>query len=129
MNKAAVDRFSRVRLRRHGRRPLCFEGALLIKAGEPDGPQVSLYEIGDGALAVAIELPGYYVDAWRFEAIDEVAEFVDHFDAESRVGFGVDLEDGEAFDASAIGSPALEMGPAYRRVVDSFIRVSQSSSF
>ena len=128
MTKPAVDRFSRVRLRRHGQRPLCFEGALLIQAGEPDGPQVSLYETGDGALAVAIELPGFYVDAWRFDAIDEVAAFVEQFDAERRVGFGIDLEDGEAFDVGAIGSPALDIGPAYRRVVDSFIRVSQSSS-
>ena len=42
-----VNRFQLVRLRRHGLRPLCFHGALLIKAGEAEGPQVSLFETAD----------------------------------------------------------------------------------
>ena len=127
MNRPAADRFSKLRLRRHGLRPLCFDGTWLIAAGEADGPQVSLYEIADGALAVAIELPGYYVDAWRLDTIDEVAQFVERFDAASRIGFGVDPA-GDGVAAMAAGSPALGMGPAHRRVVETFILVSQSSS-
>ena len=121
-----AHRFAALRLRRHGLRPLSFVGALLLKAGEAGGPQVSLYEIADGGLALAIELPGYYVDAWRFDAIDEVAAFVAAFEPESQIGFGVDLGEGGPRDIAAAEFPALAMGPAYRRVVDSFIRVSHS---
>jgi hypothetical protein len=129
MTSDVVNRFTAVRLRRHGQRPLCFDGALLVRAGEADGPQLSLYETADGALAVAIQLPGFYNDAWRLDSIDEVAEFVEGFDAEAQIGFGVDLgDDGGAHEFAAGDPAALAMGPAYRRVVDSFIRVSHSST-
>ena len=130
MSRVVVNRFSAVRLRRHGSRPLCFEGALLVAAGEDGGPQVSLYETADGALAVAIELPGYYTDAWRVDTIDEVAELVDRFDPERRMGlgFGWGLDQSAPTDAAALESPALAMGPAFRRVVDSFIHVSHPTT-
>ena len=130
MGAESVSRFSSVRLRRHGLRPLCFEGALLVRAGEPEEPQIRLYEIADGALAVAIELPGRYVDAWRLESLDEVIELIVGFNPVQRLGFDVaaalDESAGAEATAQALEDRAAELAPAYLRVVNSFLRMSSS---
>ncbi len=112
-------------------RPLVFEGALLVQAGEPESLRLALYETADGAFALAIEIPGCYFDAWRLDSLDEVAEFLGGFDPTQRLGRDITgvLEDaGEAeATARALDAQAAAIGPAFHRVVQSFLRVSPLS--
>ena len=127
------NRYSAVRLRRHGLRPLCFDGVLLARAGDGAEPQIRLYEVIDGAFAVAIEVPGHYVDAWRLESLDEVADFVGDFDPVRRLGLDIAAAfaqiAGTDIDAAAraLERQASDIGPAFRRTVNSFLRVSHPS--
>jgi len=77
------------RLRRHGRRSLRFQGALLTRTGEPGEPKLDVYETVEGAFVVAVELPGYYTDAWRFETVDDALDGLASFDPYRYLG--VDL--------------------------------------
>lgn len=132
MRGHTVPHFSAVRLRRHGLRPLCFEGALLIQAGDPGGPQIRLYEIADGAFALAIELPDQYTDAWRLETLDEVAEFVGGFNPVQRIGFDISSSLDESADAEtaaqALEHEAATIEPAFWRIVASLLRVSPTAA-
>jgi hypothetical protein len=135
--RSAAALWEVISLRRSGRRPLRFEGALVLAAARPPtndrlGHSVRLFETSDGRMAVAIEQwsLGCHVptaDAHIVRTAEELVEACESFDPRQRMSHDFTLAlSGADMDAVAVKAAIearLELTEAdYRSTVLAILR-------
>jgi hypothetical protein len=104
-----------------------------MRTGEPGEPKLDVYETIEGAYVVAVDLPGYCTDAWRFETVDDALEGLASFDPCRYFGVdwlsAIDMDSSQRPLTKTLFDERAHAASKFKGMVDELLRAPAAADY